>query len=381
MAGIPIKPELLKWAIEQAGSSTEDLARATKRDPNTVTAWLDGTKRPGKGDATAISKRLGRPIYFFMLPEAPQAQPINAWYRNALEGEPGDPTAELTEVRAARNRQKVARWALEKTSEEANPSLPILPDDPVKAANVLRDHLQWDTKRDQTGAASKSDTFKRLRSRIERLGILVQLRQIGESNSRGFSLADELAPLIVVNSSQTLPTVRTFTLLHELAHLCRDEEKVCYERDSGVEAWCNKLAANFLMPEPHILAYIATKNWDYIADNDTEPVRLISNRYKTSWLGASIRLVELGLSGQGLVDTVRAGRRIELADGRKGGGGGGTPYTTPLRRIDEFGVNFANTLAAARGSGLISELELRKQLRADGRQLSQILFLAETHAS
>jgi Zn-dependent peptidase ImmA (M78 family) len=98
--------------------------------------------------------------------------------------------------------------------------------------------------------------FSYLRDRAEASGIFVLL--IGNLGShhtainveafRGFALADEVAPFVVIND-QDSPTAWSFTLLHELTHLWLGKTGVSgRSSELEIEKFCNDVAASFLLP-------------------------------------------------------------------------------------------------------------------------------------
>jgi Zn-dependent peptidase ImmA (M78 family) len=104
--------------------------------------------------------------------------------------------------------------------------------------------------------ASPESAFALLRSRVEAVGIFVLL--IGNLGShhtaidveafRGFALADDIAPFIVIND-QDAPAAWSFTLLHELTHLWLGKTGVSGRSpDLQIEKFCNDVAAAFLLP-------------------------------------------------------------------------------------------------------------------------------------
>lgn len=56
------------------------------------------------------------------------------------------------------------------------------------------------------------------REAVEGLGVMVLMLPMGEESCRGFSIWNDVAPLIAINTAW-LPEARIFTMLHELAHL------------------------------------------------------------------------------------------------------------------------------------------------------------------
>ena len=104
--------------------------------------------------------------------------------------------------------------------------------------------------------ASPESAFALLRARVEAAGIFVLLignlgshhTAIGVEAFRGFALADNIAPFIVIND-QDAPAAWSFTLLHELTHLWLGKTGISGRSpDIQIEKFCNDVAAIFLLP-------------------------------------------------------------------------------------------------------------------------------------
>jgi Zn-dependent peptidase ImmA (M78 family) len=111
---------------------------------------------------------------------------------------------------------------------------------------------------------------------FEALGGLTVATSMVENNThrllnidefRGFSLVDPLAPLVFVNTRQTL-NGQIFTLAHEYAHIWLGRggislEDPKWEPQGDVERWCNAVASEFLVPrEVLVVHYPSVKDLD-----------------------------------------------------------------------------------------------------------------------
>lgn len=375
MAQIPINPATLRWAMEASKCTDSDLAAAAHVDLSRVHGWLAGDQKPTTTELHRIGDRLGRSNQFFLLKKTPSGRDEEALFRRAVKPDSKNHSQEVMQVRAARRIQRIAKWAVVEGADTPL-KLPSMDDQSAsRYADTMRSHLDWDT-RSQV-PLSKTQVFKALRKRIEETGVIVLLQDAGEGNFRGFSLPDPLAPVIFINAAYKQPALRTYTLLHELAHLGRGDEQVCYEPKDSVERWCERFAADFLMPASHVRAYIATKNWttDQFEDPETA-VRLVSNRYGSSWHSTAIRLRELGYCSDSIIDRIKGfeGEPYEPGFSRE-------PRTTPVLRLSEFGSTFPSLVIRAVENHALPDLDARRYLRATGEQLREITLMLRQGAS
>lgn len=101
--------------------------------------------------------------------------------------------------------------------------------------------------------------FTLLRAAAERIGVYVLLlgdvgshhSDIGEDVFRGFALADDVAPIVVVNDNDAV-AARAFTLMHELAHIWLGASGISGPlhgmSENVIERFCNDVAGEFLLP-------------------------------------------------------------------------------------------------------------------------------------
>lgn len=337
-----------------------EISEETHKPLSLVEGWLSGKVEPHSGDLKVIAQVVGRSPLFFSLKNPPIRPLPPASFRKPIGKDTRERPLSSVEqkfLRLAERQQKVAVWAAEKQGEEplTLPSLLLSAEETAEEARVW---LQW-SPNEQVRASSKAGAFTALRNRVESRGVMVSLQDMGTDSCRGFSIPSSLIPMIVVNKSFRLGSVRSYTLLHELAHLIRGEEAVCDSPDDSTERWCDKFAAVFLMPDDHLRSY--SYKWlkkDWFEADDIDSVRRISKRYKASYHAVAIRLKELGMAGQDLVDAVRRGQ-LELPES---GGGGGEPQTTPVIRLRQYGAVFTRLITTSVEHGDINPLDGQKYL-------------------
>ncbi|GAA3300247.1 ImmA/IrrE family metallo-endopeptidase [Glutamicibacter nicotianae] len=372
MAKLAINPQILSWAIDNADVSLERVCIATGRELEIVQSWISGDTEPTKGDVQKIGRLLGRSLQFFFLSKPPEESPAVARFRSAIDGSSLDPTQELNAIRRASRLQRIARAGLETHNEDAV-SLPRITSNPNNYAAIMREFLGWDTRRDQIATTSKSATFKSLRRRIESLDIVVVYLDMGEGNCRGFSLTDKVAPLIAINSAYSNAALKSFTLLHELGHLAKGSGSVCHFEDTAEERWCDRFASAFLLPEQEVLEYFSYKQWNRVTtDNYRDRVRLTSGRFKASWKSVALRLKELGLADQNVVDVVFSGTddMQERAGFNPNGG-----RRTPEIRLDYFGRTFTRSVLNLYDHDSLSEFDTRRYLNVNSSELQAVRSL------
>ena len=129
-----------------------------------------------------------------------------------------------------------------------------------RVASEIRQTLHFDIG-ERGQARTWMDALRLFVDLAEKIGILVMVSGVVGSNNkrtlepeefRGFTLVDNLAPLIFINARDT-KAAQMFTLAHELAHIWVGESGVSDTQavekpDEQTERWCNQVAAELLVP-------------------------------------------------------------------------------------------------------------------------------------
>jgi Zn-dependent peptidase ImmA (M78 family) len=199
-----------------------------------------------------------------------------------------------------------------------------LDDDPQTIASAFRDRLGI-TATAQLEWSSASVAFDAWRAAVEDLGAVVFLFQLGVDNCRGFSLWDDKAPVIAINTAWN-DEARAFTLFHEFGHLLTRTNSACTaappQAVSGAwdpaERWCERFAAAVLVPESALRRLLRERSGATATRvTDVTTVRWLAGKFRASLRAVTLRLIELGLANWDLYRELPA-----AGDSKRGGGGG-----------------------------------------------------------
>jgi Zn-dependent peptidase ImmA (M78 family) len=263
-----IAPALITWARDTAGFSIAEAAERLKIGEDQLAAWEspDDEASPSIPQLRKLAALFKRPLAVFYLPEPPQKFEVMRDLRRLPGTGPRhfSPALQL-EIRAATERrelaldlaadldQKLPNFTLQANISENAEVVGAR----IRSALGVTDELQenW---RDADGRTG----FNAWRSRIEFTGTFVfQTTAFSTEEASGFAISADISPVISVNRKDPL-TRRTFSLLHEFAHLMlrvsgvsdleTDERRP--PEDQRIEVFCNQVAAAALMPKDSLLA-------------------------------------------------------------------------------------------------------------------------------
>lgn len=382
MSQATIQGPVLEWALEDAGVDRDQLLEELGLSHHTKhNGFLSGPVTVNEEGLERLAKATRRSVFFFAMPSPPSIDhlSVDANFR-APASNGGLARALNTEERAALRDAKRRQQAAAKIGHELGHEIVKLPTvsknaAPELAASEVATWLDWgdrQTRRKQ--AQSKTQLFVRIRTALEARGIMTNLLPIEGDSLRGFTLHHDYVPLIFVNSSTKQPAARSFTLLHEFAHLLRGIDKACDKHDlqshTSEEAWCNRFAAAFLMPKEDLEWYVEKQlKTTYIQATDIESVRRISGYFYCSYYSAAIRLKQIGLAHPDLVSAVSGGFEEPFQTGFPPGG-----QTRAQKRLSAFGSGLARLLDDALQKTSLSEIEVRKTLNLKSHDELQSFF-------
>ena len=263
---VKIKPALLRWARKRAGFEQDQLTKTKKFKK--LREWEAGELRPTLGQLEEFAKKVHIPIGVLFLPEPPVERLPISDFRTV--GPPRLTPNLLDTIYMCQNRQYWYRGFARSENEPerhfvGSANTTMLPSD---VAQDMRKVLGFSLKA-QRKCKTWSDTLRKFGRHAEEAGVLVMKgrfvgnnyrRPLKTGEFRGFALADALAPLVFINTADA-KVAQMFTLTHELAHIWLGVSGLSnIDRSStGLlqghqEDWCDKVAAEFLVPQDALLA-------------------------------------------------------------------------------------------------------------------------------
>jgi Zn-dependent peptidase ImmA (M78 family) len=344
---VPVTPSVLRWAIEESGYEPEHIAHAVGVSLAVLEQWVSDGAKPTLTQARKLASKLHRPFAALLLPAPPESRRLIVDFRHPIGDRRELNPNERRYLRRAARFQEVLSWlARELEIERPKTASATVNDDPSLLANATRNVLGT-SMADQKGWATPSLAFDEWRAALERTGHLVFLFSLGKDSCRGFSLWDDFAPVVAVNTAWN-ESARIFTLFHEMAHLITRTSSACVEsvrntsRSDPVERWCERFAADVLLPTKEVETTLRHYGWrpgSYIT-NLTIAGR-IASLYRVSLRATVLRLIGLNAATWALYD------EIPPISDKKPPGGGGTGRSRTKIREDQLGDRATSLLVAA----------------------------------
>lgn len=299
MATVAIRPELIIWARDRAGLTDDAMTKRFRR----FNEWLSGEAQPTLRQLESLAGMTYTPLGYFFLSEPPDERLPIPDFRTLRDKPVLRPSPNLLET--VQRMQRRQNWMREFLIEEREDALQFVGSVALNASvlqvaasirQVLGIGESWASEQ-----PSWTEALTSLREAAERAGMLLVISSVVGNNNhrklstdefRGFVLRDEYAPLIFVNGAD-FKSAQMFTMAHELAHVWLGESGVFNLRvfeptDHEVEIFCNRVAAEFLIPEREL-----RPAWQD-AQRTEEPFQTIARQFKVSTIVAARRLRDLG---------------------------------------------------------------------------------------
>lgn len=287
-----VNPKILKWAREQAGLTIDDIAAALRKKSHVIEAWEseshDSEPTYHQLEKLAYS-HYRRPLALFFFPAIPPEEDIKKDFRTL-------PNAEIErlhpDTRYAVRQAKAIQTSLEEMTGGINPSKELIfkdlristSENPAKAATIIREYLGISLKQ-QISWKKVKYALQVWRDVIQDKGIYIFKKSFKQNELSGFCVYEARFPVIYLNNSDA-DSRQIFSIFHELAHILFktggitkvDDDYIDLldgnERD--IEVFCNKVAAEFLVPSDDFSTVLPNN------PRDEEAIEKLAARYKVS---------------------------------------------------------------------------------------------------
>ncbi len=281
---VDINPRLITWARERAGLGVGDLGGFAK-----LRSWESGAVKPTFKQLERFAECVHAPIGYLLLSEPPKEQlpVIDVRAKSNCGGQ--KPSINLIDTIYFCERMQ--DWYQEFSITEGMQPMKFVGSascgsDAMEVAASIREKLAMDFD-EWRAAKSWRISFTYLIQKIEDVGVLVVVNDLVEVDSRrkldpdefrGLSFSDKMAPLIFVNGADAKDS-QMFTLAHCLLHIWLGESllsDVSLTNNNRIEKWCNKVAAELLIPAD-IIRHKYDKNHNLISQ-----AKVLSNYFRVS---------------------------------------------------------------------------------------------------
>lgn len=300
-----VNPTLLAWAREQSGYAPETVAKRLGVKPDRLEAWERGDLKPTVRQAQELAKYYHRPFGVLFLPQPPVVAPLASEYRCLPGVRPG---AESPEFRLALRVMLQRRQVTLELSEELGQAWPEFKasahqsDGAIKVGQRLRSALGV-TIEQQLAWRDEWQAWREWRATVENAGVLVfQFPKVPLEQARGVSLFEFPVPVVGINSKESSPGARVYSLLHELVHVAlavgRDEQVALTERRSAaewreLERFAEEAASEAIIPDSALQEQlrrtsVARDAWD------VRQVRALASKFRVTPLAMATRLRSAG---------------------------------------------------------------------------------------
>jgi len=348
MNSVTIQPNMFRWACERSGISDETLI---SRFPK-LELWTQGAAKPTLKQLENFAKATHTPIGYLFLPEPPVERMPIPDFRTIDTRQLHRLSPDLLDtVYICQQRQE---WYRDFARSSGNEPLSFVgsvdvTSDVVATAENIRHTLGFDLE-ERRQMPTWSDALRRFIEQADARGVLVMVSGIVGSNThrkldpqefRGFALADNLAPLVFINGSDT-KAAQIFTIAHELAHIWLGQSAVSDTQavqtpEHMVEQWCNQVAAELLVP-------LSVIRDEYRSHSPLhEEMNRLARRFKVSTLVILRRIHDVGgITQQQLWQAYR--EELERLKNIVAAGSGGNFYLTQAVRVSK---RFARALVVS----------------------------------
>lgn len=349
-------------------------------------SWYSGEKVPTFNQIEEASRATGIPLGYFFLSTPPKEDRSLLEYRTVDSLELEKPSRNLLDT--IHDMEQIQEWAKNQMVTDGFSELEFvgsMADVNEVSAFVSQIRQVLDLPKDWFASSKTSaDSFRYLRSKVSDAGVIVMMNGIVGNNThrpleinefRAFAIADEYAPLIFINSNDSI-NGKLFSLLHEFAHILIGKSNFFNDRYSvhgrvnQIETICNAAAAEILVPND-----LFVEKWnEVISENDVKTtISALAKYFKCGITVIARKALDHGyITSQEYTQVAQLAVYLYNEQRKKAKENpGGDYYRTAASRIDQ---RFFRMLAGsvAEGKTLYSDaFRLTNTNRATFRELAQ----------
>ena len=337
---LPVNPTLVEWARKRAGFTIQEAAQKFSH----IEAWEAGEDFPTYPQLERLAEEFKVPIAVFFFPEPPQSPPIRESFRTL-------PDTEFDQIPRRvgflLRKAKALQMNLAELSQGRNPADRLITRDLAFEDDVSVETMATRVRgylgvalTDQYAWADDATALKAWRQSLLDTGVFVFKDQFRVDEYSGFSLYDDVFPIVYVNNSST-KTRQIFTLFHELAHLLFHTSGIdtledryiptLPGRQRRIEILCNRFATQFLVPETAFAHTVAGR------DHSERTAELIAARFHVSR-----EVIYRKFLDRRWIDQAEYTRAVrQWASQRQAGGGSGDFYWSTISYLGRDYISLA----------------------------------------
>ena len=337
---LPVNPTLVEWARKRAGFTIQEAAQKFSH----IEAWEAGEDFPTYPQLERLAEEFKVPIAVFFFPEPPQSPPIRESFRTL-------PDTEFDQIPRRvgflLRKAKALQMNLAELSQGRNPADRLITRDLAFEDDVSVETMATRVRgylgvalTDQYAWADDATALKAWRQSLLDTGVFVFKDQFRVDEYSGFSLYDDVFPIVYVNNSST-KTRQIFTLFHELAHLLFHTSGIdtledryiptLPGRQRRIEILCNRFATQFLVPETAFAQTVAGR------DHSERTAELIAARFHVSR-----EVIYRKFLDRRWIDQAEYTRAVrQWASQRQAGGGSGDFYWSTISYLGRDYISLA----------------------------------------
>lgn len=348
MTRVPVQPALFTWARQRARLDEAVLAG---RFPH-LGEWEAGEVQPTLRQLEQYAQATHAPLGYFFLPAPPEETVPIPDFRTMGQGVPRLSADLLDVIYTCQTRQA---WYRDEALVNGETPLPFvgsatLATPPAEAAALIRQKLGFsvDARRE---CPTWAEALRLFVAQAEQAGVMVMVSGVVMNNNnrhldpqefRGFALADAVAPLVFINGADS-KAAQMFTLAHELAHLwlgqtALSDATLAQRSDHATETWCNRVAAELLVPQTEFRAALQR---DEAMD---QALKRLARHFKVSSLVVLRRMLDVGWLDRDAFWSAYRAEEAQLKSLAARSAGGGDFYRTTVARVSK---RFAQSLVAS----------------------------------